>query len=55
VPSEIEMFPGRFKGDNEVPNEAVLKGWRARVATLSRMRRTDKVPRSHSVAFTFGS
>jgi beta-lactamase superfamily II metal-dependent hydrolase len=47
----------RFTGENEVPKDSVLDGWRARVTRTSRFRRTDEpgLDPGLSVAFRFGS
>lgn len=45
--------PTRFTGKNEVPKEEVVDGWRARVKTSSRMKRTDQVPLGGFVQFDF--
>jgi hypothetical protein len=47
----------RFTGENEVPEQSVLDGWRARVTRSSRLKRTDhqRVPPGGSVAFRFGT
>jgi hypothetical protein len=45
----------RFTGENEVPEESVLDGWRARVTSPSRLKRTDRAGLSPggSTAFRF--
>jgi hypothetical protein len=45
----------RFTGENEVPKGSVVQGWRARVASSSRLKRTDNpsVRPGGSVAFQF--
>lgn len=47
----------RFTGENEVPEQSVLDGWRARVTSPSRLKRTDhqRVPVGGSIAFRFGT
>jgi hypothetical protein len=47
----------RFTGENEVPEQSVLDGWRARVAGAHRLKRTDhqRVPVGGSIAFRFGT
>lgn len=47
----------RFTGENEVPKQSVVDGWRARVTTTSRLRRTDQrgLAPGLSVAFQFDS
>ena len=45
----------RFTGENEVPEQSVLDGWRARVTSLSRLKRTDSpgLPAGSSISFRF--
>lgn len=45
----------RFTGENEVPERSVVQGWRARVTSTSRLKRTDGrgLPPGGSVAFRF--
>jgi hypothetical protein len=45
----------RFTGENEVPEQSVLDGWRARVTSPSRLKRTDRqgLPAGSSIAFRF--
>jgi len=47
----------RFTGENEVPEQSVVQGWRARVTSTSRLKRTDRLGLlpGGSVAFQFGS
>jgi hypothetical protein len=47
----------RFTGEDEVPKDSVLRGWRARVTRSSRLKRTDQrgLAPGLSVAFQFGS
>ncbi|MGA8206228.1 MAG: hypothetical protein WB812_17060 [Woeseiaceae bacterium] len=50
----ISTDPTRFTGTNEVPKEEVVDGWRARVKTSARLKRTDKIPLGSYVEFEFG-
>lgn len=50
----ISTDPTRFTGTNEVPKEEVVDGWRARVKTSARLKRTDKIPMGSYVEFEFG-
>lgn len=43
----------RFTGENEVPKDVVVSGWRGRVRRASRFRRTDKVDLGAYVQFDF--
>jgi hypothetical protein len=45
----------RFTGENEVPERSVLDGWRARVSSPSRLKRTDRtgLQAGSSIAFQF--
>ncbi|MFC2177191.1 hypothetical protein ACFLRH_02110 [Actinomycetota bacterium] len=43
--------PSRFTGENEVPKEEVLAGWRSRVERSTKVKRTDSVDLGDSVAF----
>jgi hypothetical protein len=47
----------RFTGENEVPEASVLDGWRARVTSPSRLKRTDRqgLPAGGSIAFRFNT
>lgn len=47
----------RFTGENEVPKGSVVEGWKARVTSSSRLKRTDRrgLPLGGSVAFQFSS
>jgi hypothetical protein len=49
----LSTDPTRFTGKNEVPKDEVVDGWRGRVKTSSRMKRTDKVPLGGFVQFDF--
>ena len=42
----------RFTGDNEVPKDSVLTGWRARLKNTNRLLRTDSKPLGESVSVT---
>jgi hypothetical protein len=42
----------RFTGENEVPKDSVLNGWRARLKNTNRLLRTDSRPLGESVAVT---
>ena len=48
----ISTDDDRFTGENEVPKDTVLKGWRGRLKTTSRLLRTDAKPLGESVAVT---
>jgi beta-lactamase superfamily II metal-dependent hydrolase len=48
----ISTDADRFTGENEVPNDTVLKGWRARLKSPSRLLRTDSKSLGESVAVT---
>ena len=48
----VSTDPTRFTGENEVPKDEVLSGWRARLKTSSRLLRTDSKSLGDSVAVT---
>lgn len=49
----ISTDPTRFTGENEVPKHEVLKGWRDRLESNSRLFRTDKKPLGKPVVVGF--
>lgn len=49
----LSTDPTRFTGRNEVPKDEVVAGWRGRVKSASRVKRTDKVPLGGFVQFDF--
>ena len=48
----VSTDPTRFTGDNEVPKDEVLTGWRARLKNANRLLRTDSKSLGDSVAVT---
>jgi beta-lactamase superfamily II metal-dependent hydrolase len=48
----ISTDDDRFTGENEVPKDSVLKGWRGRLKSPSRLLRTDSKSLGESVAVT---
>ena len=48
----ISTDDDRFTGENEVPKDTVLNGWRARLTTPARLLRTDSKSLGESVAVT---
>jgi len=48
----ISTDDDRFTGENEVPKDSVLNGWRARLKNTNRLLRTDSKPLGESVAVT---
>ena len=51
----ISTDDDRFTGENEVPKDSVLNGWRDRLQTASRLYRTDSKSLGDSVAVTLES
>jgi hypothetical protein len=49
----VSTEPSRFTGENEVPKQEVLDGWKKRLAKTSRLLRTDKRPLGKPVIVTF--
>jgi hypothetical protein len=49
----LSTDPSRFTGTNEVPKGSVLTGWRGRLTSASRLKRTDRVALGKSVTFLF--
>jgi len=48
----ISTDPSRFKGENEVPKDSVVAGWKARLKSASRLMRTDDKLLGESVFVT---
>ena len=48
----ISTDDDRFTGENEVPKDTVLNGWRGRLKKPSRLLRTDSKNQGESVAVT---
>lgn len=48
----ISTDESRFTGENEVPKDSVIAGWKARLKSASRLKRTDALPLGESVAVT---
>ncbi len=49
----LSTDPTRFTGKNEVPKDEVVVGWKKRLKSTKRMKRTDKVPLGGFVQFDF--